>query len=113
MQDLINIADFEKAAAERLEPGVLGYFAGAACDEVTLGDNLAAWRRWRLRPRMLAGVGEVDTSLSCGWGAGDAGAGGAGRRERDLRTGFKIPEGIGVPNSVQAALDSQRAAPPR
>jgi 4-hydroxymandelate oxidase len=31
-----------------------------------------------------------------------------GRRERDLRTDFKIPEGIGVP-SVQAALGSDRA----
>lgn len=31
-----------------------------------------------------------------------------GRRERDLRTGFKIPEGLGVP-SVQAALGSMRS----
>lgn len=31
-----------------------------------------------------------------------------GRRERDLRTGFKIPESLGVP-SVQAALGSERA----
>jgi isopentenyl diphosphate isomerase/L-lactate dehydrogenase-like FMN-dependent dehydrogenase len=31
-----------------------------------------------------------------------------GRRERDLRTGFKIPEGLGVP-SVQAALGSEQA----
>jgi isopentenyl diphosphate isomerase/L-lactate dehydrogenase-like FMN-dependent dehydrogenase len=31
-----------------------------------------------------------------------------GRRERDLRSGFKIPEGLGVP-SVQAALGSSRA----
>ena len=31
-----------------------------------------------------------------------------GNRERDLRTGFKIPEGLGVP-SVQAALGSDRA----
>jgi isopentenyl diphosphate isomerase/L-lactate dehydrogenase-like FMN-dependent dehydrogenase len=31
-----------------------------------------------------------------------------GRRERDLRTGFKVPEGLGVP-SMQAALGSDRA----
>ena len=43
-------------------PGVLGYFAGGAGDEVTLRDNVAAWRRWRLRPRVLAGVGEVTTA---------------------------------------------------
>jgi len=189
----INVADFERVAAERLEAGVLGYFAGGACDEVTLGDNVAAWRRWRLRPRMLAGVGEVRTSAEV-LGAevsmpilvapvayqrlvdpdGEAGmaraAAGAstvmclstlatarpdevaaaapegrrwfqlycfqdkavtralideavdsgfeaivvtvdaprgGRRERDLRTGFSIPEGLGVP-SVKAALGVDR-----
>jgi isopentenyl diphosphate isomerase/L-lactate dehydrogenase-like FMN-dependent dehydrogenase len=32
----------------------------------------------------------------------------AGNRERDLRTGFEIPEGFGVP-SVTAALGSERA----
>src|SRR5262245_53515547 len=32
----------------------------------------------------------------------------AGNRERDRRTGFAIPEGLGVP-SVQAALGSSRA----
>ncbi len=194
LEELVNVADFERAASEKLEPGVAGYFFGGACDEVTLGENVAAWRRWRLRPRMLAGQrewstgaqvlgkevsmpilvapvayqrlvdadgelgmaraaaaagtamclstlattrpGEVaatapggrhwfqlycfrdagvtralmDEAVDCGFEAivvtVDAPRG--GRRERDLRTGFKIPEGIGVP-SVQAALGSQRA----
>ena len=57
-EDLVNVADFERAAAERLEAGVLGYFAGGAGDELTLRDNVAAWGRWRLRPRMLAGIAE-------------------------------------------------------
>ena len=48
---LINVWDFERAAAEKLDPGVLGYFAGGAGDELTLRDNVAAWERWRLRPR--------------------------------------------------------------
>ena len=34
---------------------MLGYFAGGAGDEETLRDNVAAWGRWRLRPRVLAG----------------------------------------------------------
>jgi isopentenyl diphosphate isomerase/L-lactate dehydrogenase-like FMN-dependent dehydrogenase len=193
-EESINVADFERFAAERLEEGVLGYFAGGACDEVTLADNVAAWRRWRLRPRMLAGVAEVGTSVEL-LGAelampllvapvayqrlvhedGEGGMARAaaatetvmclstlatmrpsevaaaapdarlwlqlycfkdvevtralmdeavesgfeaavvtvdaprgGRRERDLRTGFRIPEGLGVP-SVQAALGSERA----
>ena len=194
MDELINIADFERAAAEKLEAGVLGYFAGGAGDEVTLRENVAAWGRWRLRPRMLAGLSEwsartelmgrelsmpvlvapvayqrlvdpegevamaraaaaagtvmclstlatarprevaeaapqgrrwfqlycfrdegvtralVDEAVECGFEAivvtVDAPRG--GNRERDLRTGFRIPEGLGVP-SVEAALGSGRA----
>jgi isopentenyl diphosphate isomerase/L-lactate dehydrogenase-like FMN-dependent dehydrogenase len=61
-EQLINVFDFERAAAERLEPGVLGYFAGGAGDELTLRENVAAWQRWRLRPRMLSGIGDWETS---------------------------------------------------
>jgi isopentenyl diphosphate isomerase/L-lactate dehydrogenase-like FMN-dependent dehydrogenase len=192
--ELINVSDFEHAAAEKLEPGVLGYFAGGAGDELTLRENVAAWRGWRLRPRALAGIGEWDTSIEILGGelaspilvapvayqglvdpegeaamaraaaaagslmclstlatmgprqvaeaapAGrrwfqlyrfrDAGVTRAlveeavatgyeaivltvdtprgGNRERDLRTGFAVPEELGVPN-VEAALGSSRA----
>jgi isopentenyl diphosphate isomerase/L-lactate dehydrogenase-like FMN-dependent dehydrogenase len=194
IDDLINVADFERLASEKLDPGVAGYFFGGACDEHTLGENVAAWRRWRLRPRMLAGhsqwqtriellgaelampilvapvayqrlvdeQGELATARAAAaagtaiclstlattrpralaaaapggrhWfqlycfrdegvtralmeeavGAGfeaivvtvDAPRG--GRRERDLRSGFTIPAGLGVP-SVQAALGATRA----
>jgi isopentenyl diphosphate isomerase/L-lactate dehydrogenase-like FMN-dependent dehydrogenase len=58
----INVADFERVAAEKLDPGVLGYFAGGAGDELTLRDNVAAWSRWRLRPRVLAGLELVTTA---------------------------------------------------
>ncbi len=190
----INVADVERLAAARLDAGTAGYFFGGAGDEVTLEDNVAAWRRWRLRPRVLAGLSEwrTGTELLAGevsmpvlvapvayqrlvdpdgeiamaraaaragtvmclstlatvrpsevaagapagrrWfqlycfrdegvtralmeeaiGAGfeaivvtvDAPRG--GNRERDLRTGFRIPEGFGVP-SVAAALGSERA----
>jgi isopentenyl diphosphate isomerase/L-lactate dehydrogenase-like FMN-dependent dehydrogenase len=194
VDELICVRDFERAAEEKLEAGIAGYFFGGACDEVTLRDNRAAWGRWRLRPRMLAGCGEWGTRAEVLGGevsmpilvapvayqrlvdsegepamaraaaaAGtvmclstlattrpsEVGAGApagrrwfqlycfrdeavtealmdeaiesgfeaivvtvdaprGGRRERDLRTGFKIPEGLGVP-SVQAALGSERA----
>jgi isopentenyl diphosphate isomerase/L-lactate dehydrogenase-like FMN-dependent dehydrogenase len=49
----INVADAERAATERLEPGAAGYFNGGAGDEETLRENVAAWRRWRLVPRAL------------------------------------------------------------
>jgi isopentenyl diphosphate isomerase/L-lactate dehydrogenase-like FMN-dependent dehydrogenase len=191
---LINVADFERAAAERLEPGVLGYFTGGAGDELTLRDNVEAWRRWRLRPRVLVDVGEVSTATELlgapvsspvlvapvayqrlvdpegeiGMARAAAAAGTVmclstlattrpaelvaaappgrrwfqlycfrdeavtqalmeeavaagfeaivltvdaprgGNRERDLRTGFEIPDGLGVP-SVTAATGSTRA----
>jgi isopentenyl diphosphate isomerase/L-lactate dehydrogenase-like FMN-dependent dehydrogenase len=194
IDDLINVADFERVASEKLDAGVLGYFAGGAGDEQTLRDNVAAWQRWQLRPRMLAGNAEwsaraevlgaelsmpvvvapvafqrmVDpegetamarAAAAAGTamclstlatthpaGVAEAAPGGrhwfqlycfsdegvtralmenavasgfeaivvtvdaprAGNRERDHRTGFQVPEGLGVP-SVQAALGSERA----
>jgi isopentenyl diphosphate isomerase/L-lactate dehydrogenase-like FMN-dependent dehydrogenase len=60
----INVGDAEREAAERLEPGPHGYFAGGAGDELTIADNLDAWRRWRLRPRMLTGQAEVTTAAT-------------------------------------------------
>jgi isopentenyl diphosphate isomerase/L-lactate dehydrogenase-like FMN-dependent dehydrogenase len=60
----INVADFERLAAERLDPGVLGYFAGGAGDERTLRDNVAAFARRRLRPRVLVDVSQVSTATT-------------------------------------------------
>lgn len=60
-EGFVNVADLERAAAEKLEPGVAGYFFGGAGDELTLAENVAAWGHWRLRPRVLAGLGEWET----------------------------------------------------
>lgn len=194
IDDLVNVADFERAAAEKLDAGVVGYFFGGAGDELTLGENVFAWGHWRLRPRMMAGLSEwrtgvevlgaelslpvlvapvayqglvdpegeaamaraaasagtimclstlatmrprpvaeaapggrrwfqlycfqdegvtralVEEACDCGYEAivvtVDAPRG--GNRERDRRTGFKIPAELGVPN-VEAALGSGRA----
>lgn len=190
----INVADFERVAAEKLDAGVAGYFFGGAGDELTLRENVSAWQGWRLRPRMLAGLSEwrteaevlgaeismpilvapvayqglvdpegeaamaraaaavgtvmclstlatmqprpvaeaapggrrwfqlycfrdtgvtramIEEAVECGYESivvtVDAPRG--GNRERDRRTGFKIPEELGVP-SVEAALGSDRA----
>ncbi|HEY6053803.1 MAG TPA: alpha-hydroxy-acid oxidizing protein, partial [Gaiellaceae bacterium] len=60
----VNVHDYEALAAEALEPGVLGYYAGGAEDERTLRDNLAAWERVHLRPRVLVDVGETTTATT-------------------------------------------------
>jgi 4-hydroxymandelate oxidase len=57
--ELLNVADFLAAAADKVDPAVWCYFEGGAGDEVTLEENLAALRRWQLRPRMLVDVGKV------------------------------------------------------
>ena len=56
----LTLADFERAAAEVLEAGPLGYYAGGAADELTLRDNEAAWRRIAVRPRVLVDVAQRD-----------------------------------------------------
>jgi isopentenyl diphosphate isomerase/L-lactate dehydrogenase-like FMN-dependent dehydrogenase len=56
---VINVADYLAAAGERVDPKIWGYFEGGAEDEVTLRANVAAYRRWILRPRMLVDVSEV------------------------------------------------------
>jgi isopentenyl diphosphate isomerase/L-lactate dehydrogenase-like FMN-dependent dehydrogenase len=56
----LTLADFEARAAEALDDGPLGYYAGGAGDEITLRDNVEAWRRIAIRPRMMVDVSEVD-----------------------------------------------------
>ncbi|HEU4975651.1 MAG TPA: alpha-hydroxy acid oxidase [Baekduia sp.] len=60
----VNLRDLEALAAERIEAGALGYFAGGAGDERTLRDNEAAYARRRLRPRVLVDVSAVSTATT-------------------------------------------------
>jgi len=62
-EDFVTVADFERAAEEKLDAGVAGYFFGGAGDELTLRENVAAWHGWRLRPRALAGLGAWRTGV--------------------------------------------------
>jgi isopentenyl diphosphate isomerase/L-lactate dehydrogenase-like FMN-dependent dehydrogenase len=60
----LNAHDYEQLAADRLDPGAYGYFAGGADDEWTLAENIAAFRRWVLRPRMLVDVSAVSPATT-------------------------------------------------
>jgi isopentenyl diphosphate isomerase/L-lactate dehydrogenase-like FMN-dependent dehydrogenase len=64
LAQIVALADFEAFAAERLDAGVHGYIAGGAWDELSLAENVAAWRRRQLRPRMLVDVTGLDTATT-------------------------------------------------
>ena len=53
---LINLADFERAAEAALDPMAWHYYRAGAGDERTLRENRAAFERRRLLPRVLVDV---------------------------------------------------------
>lgn len=62
--DVQSLADHERHAASRLEPGALAYLRDVAGDGVTHDANLRAWRDLRLWPRVLAPLQESSTRVS-------------------------------------------------
>jgi 4-hydroxymandelate oxidase len=64
VQPPLNVWDYERLAAERLDAGAHGYYAGGAGDELTLRDNVAAFQRWQLRPRVLVDVAGCTTATT-------------------------------------------------
>jgi len=62
-------ADLDLGAKEEEARRIVGemayaYYAGGAEEERLLADNVAAWSRWQLHPRVLTGVGEVSTATT-------------------------------------------------
>jgi len=53
MTEPVTLADHERLAQERMDPGAWAYLFGGAADEITLRDNCAAWQRLKLRPRVM------------------------------------------------------------
>lgn len=64
LSDCHNIADFRELARRRLPWPVFDYIDGAADDEVTKARNTAAFDDCDLVPDVLAGVAEIDTSVT-------------------------------------------------
>jgi isopentenyl diphosphate isomerase/L-lactate dehydrogenase-like FMN-dependent dehydrogenase len=60
---LFSLDALEAVAEKRLSPVAFAYVAGGAWDEWTLRENVAAFRRRRLWPRVLVDVSSVDTRL--------------------------------------------------
>ena len=64
MTEPLNVWDYEALAAERLDEGAHGYYAGGAGDELTLRWNVEAFTRWQLRPRVLVDVAGCTTATT-------------------------------------------------
>jgi len=59
-----SLEELEAIARERMHPRAFDYVAGGSWDEISLDENVAAWRRYRFRPRVLVDVGQVDPSTT-------------------------------------------------
>ncbi|XP_056263709.1 hydroxyacid oxidase 1 [Pseudoliparis swirei] len=60
----VCVADFEEEAKRVLPKAVYDYYRSGADEQGTLADNVAAFNRWRLVPRVLRDVSSVDLSVS-------------------------------------------------
>lgn len=56
----INLFGYEQLAKEHLSQMAFDYYSSGAWDEVTLRDNLAAFTRVKLRPKMLVDVSNIN-----------------------------------------------------
>jgi len=60
----VSVAELEQAAAEAMEPRAAGYVGAGAGSEDTIRANAAAFRRYRIVPRMLRDVASRDLSTT-------------------------------------------------
>jgi 4-hydroxymandelate oxidase len=65
-----DAAELERRARAVLPAGIYDYYAGGSGREITLRANVKAWRRVRLRPRVLRDVSAVNTSTDVVGGPG-------------------------------------------
>ncbi|KAH0614460.1 uncharacterized protein H6S33_000096 [Morchella sextelata] len=65
--EVLSIAELEAAAMEKMDKMTREYYNSGSDREITLRDNLAAFDRYRLRPRVLKDVSRIDTSTQL-WG---------------------------------------------
>ncbi|KAJ5185294.1 Peptidase M13 neprilysin [Penicillium cf. griseofulvum] len=61
---VLSIADLEEAASKSLSVSARDFFNSGATNQVTLHDNYAAYRKYRLLPRVLRDVSRVNTQIS-------------------------------------------------
>lgn len=63
----VDLFELRELAREQMDPQAWDYVDGAATSGATARENLAAFDRWLLAPRMLAGIEQRDTATTvCG-----------------------------------------------
>lgn len=60
LERVLNLADFEPLARERMAAPAFDYVAGGAWDEVSLRESVEAWTAYRFIPRVLRDLRKVD-----------------------------------------------------
>ncbi|MCA9918975.1 MAG: alpha-hydroxy-acid oxidizing protein [Anaerolineales bacterium] len=63
---LLNIYDYEKAAAEKMPSAFHEYYAGGVADNLTLQENRAAFDRIKLLPRIFRDVSQISLETVIG-----------------------------------------------
>jgi 4-hydroxymandelate oxidase len=61
---VVDLALMEEEARRAVGEMPYAYFAGGAEEERLLADNVAAWARWRLHPRVLVDVSVISTATT-------------------------------------------------
>ena len=62
LERVADVSDLRQLAKRRLPAGCFDYIDGAAEDEQTARQNVAAFGRWQFRPRVLRNVSDIDTT---------------------------------------------------
>ncbi len=62
--ELLNVADYGRAAEATLRRDLFDYYDGGALDEITLRENVASWQRLKLYYRVMAGVTSRDLATT-------------------------------------------------
>ena len=61
---LVALGELEAIARDRVHRASFDYVAGGSWSEESLAENEAAWKRYRLRPRVLVDVSRIDASTT-------------------------------------------------
>jgi len=62
--NLLNIADYAKAAKASCPEALLAYINSGSEDEITVAANRSAFLKWRFKPPVLSGCVDIDLSMN-------------------------------------------------